>query len=128
MTDTPKPPISDEVIDQLLAGSSEPEDLTGKDGLLKQLTARLVGRVLQSEMDDHLGYEKGDPKGRKTGNSRNGITSKTVKTEFGAVEIEVPRDRAGTFEPQLVPKRQTRLRGFDEKIIALYGHSVRAST
>jgi putative transposase len=125
--DTKRPPISDELLDQLLAGVSSPEDLTGKDGLLKQLTARLVGRVLKSEMDEHLGYEKGDARGRGTGNSRNGTSTKTLKTELGAVDIEVPRDRAGTFEPQLVQKRQTRFRGFDDKILALYsrGMSVR---
>jgi putative transposase len=125
MTDDPKrPQISDELIDQLLAGISKPEDLTGKDGLLKQLTARLVGRVLHAEMDEHLGYEKGDPKGRGSGNSRNGTGTKTLKTELGAVDIEVPRDRAGTFEPQLVPKRQTRFRGFDDKILALYSRGM----
>jgi putative transposase len=128
MSDEKKPrEIPDDLIEQLLKNVSTPDDLTGKDGLLKQLTARLVGTMLQAEMDDHLGYEKGDAKGRGSGNSRNGITSKKLKTEAGAVEIEVPRDRAGTFEPKIVPKRRTRMRSFDEKILALYsrGMSVR---
>jgi putative transposase len=126
MTTTPKAksPFPDELIDQLLAGYSSPEDLTGKDGILKQLTARLVERALQAEMTDHLGYDKNDPKGRGSGNSRNGTGSKTLKTDLGAVEVEVPRDREGTFEPQLVKKRQTRFKGFDEKIVALYARGM----
>jgi putative transposase len=128
MTDEKKPrELPDELIKQLLEGVHTPEELTGKDGLLKQLTARLVGTMLKAEMDAHLGYEKGDAKGRGSGNSRNGITSKTLTTEAGSVEIQVPRDRAGTFEPKIVPKRRTRMRSFDEKILALYsrGMSVR---
>jgi putative transposase len=73
--------------------NAKPEDLTGKDGILKQLTARLVERALQTEMTEHLGYEKHDPKGRGTPNSRNGTSPKTRKTELGEVDIEVPRDR-----------------------------------
>jgi len=71
------------------------------------------------ELTDHLGYEKGDPAGRGSGNSRNGVSAKTVLTEFGEVQIEVPRDRAGTFEPQMIGKGQTRFDGFDDKIISL---------
>ena len=95
MTMAPKTPspFSDELIDRLLAGYSKPEDLTGKDGILKQLTARLVERALQSEMTEHLGYERHDPRGRGTPNSRNGTGSKTLTTEHGPVEIEVPRGR-----------------------------------
>jgi len=123
-TDTKKPTISDELIDQLLAGYSRPEDLTGKDGILKQLTARLVERALQGEMSEHLGYDKGAaPRGR-AGNTRNGASSKTLRTELGDVDIEVPRDRDGSFEPQLVKKRQTRLEGFDAKILALYARGM----
>lgn len=120
----PQSSIPDELIDQLLADYKTPEDLTGKDGILKQLTARLVERALQAEMSDHLGYEKHEPKGRGTGNSRNGVTSKTLKTELGLVPIEVPRDRQGTFEPKIVKKRQTRFDGFDDKIIALYARGM----
>jgi putative transposase len=123
-TTKPKPQFSDDLIDQLLADYKTPEDLTGKDGILKQLTARLVERALQAEMSGHLGYDKHDPSGRGSGNSRNGTGSKTLKTELGAVEIEVPRDRDGTFEPQLVKKRQTRFKGFDEKIVALYARGM----
>jgi putative transposase len=89
MTMAPKstpPAFSDEVLDQILATYTKPEDLTGKDGILKQLTARLVERALQAEMNEHLGYEKHDPKGRGTPNSRNGTTPKTLKTELGSVD------------------------------------------
>src|SRR5690554_6269340 len=103
----PDRPISNELIDELLANYENPEDLLGKDGILKQLTARLVERALEAEMTEHLGYEKHDPGGHGSGNSRNGTTGKTLKTELGPVPIEVPRDREGTFEPQLVKKRQT---------------------
>jgi transposase-like protein len=114
------PTIKPEVLDELLAGVSRPEDLTGDDGLFKQLKKALMERALGAELTYHLGYERGDPAGRKTGNSRNGHSSKTVLTEDGAMDLQVPRDRAGSFEPQLVPKGQTRLDGFDGKIISLY--------
>jgi hypothetical protein len=80
-----------------------------------------------AELTEHLGYEKGDPAGRGSGNSRNGFSSKTVIGDDGAIELAVPRDRNGSFEPQLVPKGQTRLEGFDDRIISLYarGLSVR---
>jgi putative transposase len=126
MTTAPKTPspFSDELLDQLLAGYSKPEDLTGKDGILKQLTARLVERALQGEMSEHLGYERYDPRGRGTPNSRNGTTGKTLTTDHGPVDIEVPRDRDGSFEPQLVKKRQTRFTGFDEKILGMYARGM----
>src|SRR6202521_6310499 len=100
--------FSPEILDQLLAGYSKPDDLTSDDGIFKQLKKALIERALGAELTDHLGYEKGDPAGRGKGNSRNGTSSKTVLTEDGEVEIAVPRDRAGTFEPQLIPKGQTR--------------------
>jgi putative transposase len=126
MTMAPKTPspFSDEVLDQILANYTKPEDLTGKDGILKQLTARLVERALQSEMSEHLGYEKHDPKGRGTPNSRNRTSPKTLKTELGEVDIEVPRDREGSFEPQLVRKRQSRFTGFDTKILGMYARGM----
>ncbi|WP_294124323.1 IS256 family transposase, partial [Sphingomonas sp.] len=113
--------------DQLLAGYEKPEDLTGADGLFKQLKKALIERALGAELTDHLGYEKGDPAGRGSGNSRNGTSAKTILSEDGELMIEVPRDRAGSFEPQLIAKGQTRFDGFDEKIISLYarGMSVR---
>jgi transposase-like protein len=95
--------------------------LTGPDGLLKQLTKTLIETALNEEMTEHLGYEKHDPAGAGTGNIRNGTRSKSVLTEStGHVEIEVPRDRAGTFEPQIVKKRQRRLSGVDEVVLSLY--------
>jgi putative transposase len=95
--------------------------LTGPDGLLKQLTKTLIETALNEEMTEHLGYEKHDPAGAGTGNIRNGTRGKTVLTEStGHVEIEVPRDRAGTFEPQIVKKRQRRLNGVDEIVLSLY--------
>src|SRR5688572_11587070 len=119
--------IKDEVLDELLRGYSGPDDLLGEDGLFKELKKRLLERALGAELSDHLGYEKGDPAGRGSGNSRNGHSVKTVLSEDGAIEIAVPRDRNGTFEPQLVPKGQRRIDGFDERIISLYarGLSVR---
>jgi putative transposase len=117
-------PFSDELLDQLLAGYSKPEDLTGKDGILKQLTARLVERAMQGEMTEHLGYEPHEFKGRGVPNSRNGTSAKTLKTDQGPMEVEVPRDRNGSFEPQLIKKRQTRFAGFDEKILSMYARGM----
>jgi Transposase, Mutator family len=98
--------------------------LTGPDGLLKQLTKTVIETALNEEMTDHLGYEKHDPAGAGTGNIRNGTRAKTVLTEAsGHVEVEVPRDRAGTFEPQIVKKRQRRLNGVDEIVLSLYAKS-----
>lgn len=95
--------------------------LTGPEGLLKQLTKAVLETALNEEMTEHLGYAKHDPSGAGTGNIRNGNRSKTVLTEnTGQVEIDVPRDRAGTFEPQIVKKRQRRLNGVDEVVLSLY--------
>jgi transposase-like protein len=101
--------ITPELLDQLLANYQKPEDLTGEEGLFKQLKKALIERALGAELTEHLGYEKGDPAGRGSGNSRNGASSKTVSTEDGEIEISVPRDRVGSFEPQLIGKHQTRL-------------------
>lgn len=95
--------------------------LTGPDGLLKALTKTMLETALNEELTDHLGYDKHDPAGQGSGNIRNGTRSKTVLTDtHGPVEIEVPRDRAGTFEPQIVRKRQRRLNGVDEMVLSLY--------
>jgi putative transposase len=119
--------IRDELIEELLQGYGSPADLLGEEGLFRELKKRLLERALGAELSEHLGYEKGDPAGRGTGNSRNGHSSKTVLGDDGAIEIAVPRDRNGSFEPQLVAKGQTRLDGFDDRIISLYarGLSVR---
>lgn len=116
--------ITPELLDQLLANYSKPEDLTGADGLFKQLKKALIERALGAELTEHLGYEKGDPAGRGSGNSRNGASSKTILTEDGEIEISVPRDRAASFEPQLIAKGQTRLDGFDDKILSLYARGM----
>ena len=116
--------IKKEVLDELLAGYEKPEDLLGEEGLFKQLKKALLERALGAELTHHLGYEKGDPAGRGTGNARNGSYAKTVLTEDGAVEIDVPRDRNASFAPQIVPKGETRLDGFDEKVISLYARGL----
>ena len=119
--------IRKEVLDELLSQYTKPEDLTGPDGLLKRLTGALVERALHAEMHDHLGYEPHAEEGRGSGNSRNGTTAKTLTTEHGPMRVEIPRDRNGTFEPQLVKKHQRRFSGFDGKILSMYarGMSVR---
>jgi putative transposase len=121
---TTKTAMPAELLDQLLANYGKPEDLTGDDGLFKQLKKALIERALSAELTEHLGYEKGDPAGRGTGNSRNGTSPKTLLTDDGTVEISVPRDRAATFEPKLVQKGQTRFDGFDDKILSLYARGM----
>ncbi len=113
----------DELIDELLAGV-DPTELLGPDGLLKQLQKRAVETALEAELSEHLGYEKHDPAGRGSGNSRNGTTPKTVLTDTGTLDLDVPRDREGSFEPKLVPKHVRRLPGFDDKVIALYARGL----
>ncbi len=113
----------DQLLDQMLKGKT-PEEILGKDGVLKGLTKRLVERALEGELTAHLGYEKHAAEGRNTGNSRKGTTAKNVLTGSGGLEIEVPRDRAGEFDPQLVKKGQRRLPGFDDKVIALYARGL----
>jgi transposase-like protein len=121
---TRKKSKQDTLIDELLEDCQDPKDILGKNGLLKQLTKRLVERTLEAELSGHLGYEPHSIKGRGSGNNRNGKGHKTVQSDTGALEIEVPRDRNGTFEPQLVKKRQRRLEGFDDKVIALYARGL----
>jgi putative transposase len=114
-------PISDELIDGWLAEGRKPEDV---HTLLKQITKAVVERAMQAEMTQHLGYERHDPAGNNSGNSRNGVTRKTLKGDFGEVEIETPRDRNGEFEPQFVRKNQTRWTGFDDKILSMYARGM----
>lgn len=128
MTKEVRTKIDPALIDSLLSGYERPEDLTGEDGLFRQLKKALIERALGAELSHHLGYEKHDVSGRGSGNNRNGTSSKTLLTEDGELSIEVPRDRNGDFEPLLVRKGQTRFDGFDEKIVSMYarGMSVRA--
>lgn len=115
---------SPDLIDRLLAGYQKPEDLLGEHGLLKQLTKAVVERALQAEMAAHLGHAKNETVTNPAGNARNGKSSKTLKGEFGELPIEIPRDRHGSFEPQLIPKHQTRWTGFDDKILSLYARGM----
>jgi len=116
--------ISDEVIDQLLAGARTEEELAGPGGLLAQLTKRLVERAMEAELTEHLGYEPHQEPPGGAGNTRNGSTPKTLITDQGRVPIDAPRDRDSSFEPQIVRKRQRRFKGFDEKILALYSRGL----
>jgi putative transposase len=110
--------IRKELIDELIAGSGG--SLIGPDGLVKELTKALVERMLEGELNHHLGYGKHEVAGYGTGNSRNGKSRKTLKGEAGEMTIAVPRDRNGTFEPKLIEKHQTRFEGFDTKILSMY--------
>src|SRR6266550_36373 len=112
------------LIDKLLADYKNPEDIIGENGLLKQLTKALLERAMQSEMTEHLGYEKHDPAGHNSGNSRNGATIKTLKGDFGEMPLETPRDRNGSYEPKIIGKGQTRFTGFDDKIISMYARGM----
>lgn len=112
------------LIDGLLSDYKNPEDLLGENGILKQLTKAVVERALEAEMEHHLGHARHEPVNNATGNTRNGRSRKTLKGEFGEMPIDIPRDRAGNFEPQLIGKHQTRWSGFDDKIISLYARGM----
>ena len=113
--------VDQELARQLLARAREEGvEVTGTSGLLGQMVKSVLEAALAEEMTDHLGYEHGDPAGRGSGNSRNGSTAKTLLTESGPVELETPRDRAGTFEPVIVAKGQRRLEGLDKIVLGLY--------
>ena len=116
--------IRRELIDELLKDYETPQDILGEGGLLKELTKAVIERCLETELDTHLGYPRHGRKGNAAGNMRTGHSQKTLKGEQGHVDIEVPRDRQGSFEPQLVKKGQTRLEGFDDKILALYARGM----
>ena len=116
--------INTDLIDELLKDYKQPDDVLGDNGLLKQLTKAVLERAMQAELSHHLGYDKHDPKGNKSGNSRNGKSKKTLKGDFGTLPLEVPRDRNSTFEPQIIPKHQTRFTGFDDKILSLYARGM----
>jgi putative transposase len=116
--------LRDELIDELLAGARTEEEIIGPGGVLAQLTRRLVERAMDAELTEHLGYERGQAPPGGVGNARNGTTPKTLHTDHGSVRVETPRDRQGSFEPLLLPKRRSRFVGLDEKIIALYARGV----
>jgi putative transposase len=112
--------ISEKLLDELLKDYKGPEDLLGKEGIMQQLKKRLIERAMSAEMTDHLGYEKHSTDGHNSGNSRNGNSSKKVISDDSMLDISIPRDRNGDFEPQIVPKNKRRFDGFDEKIISMY--------
>ena len=116
--------IRDELLDELLKGYEKPEDLLGEEGIIQELTKRLLERALEGEMVDHLGYLKHAPEGNGSGNSRNGHGEKTVTGKSGKMKLKVPRDRRSEFEPQIVGKRQKRFDGFDDRIISLYARGM----
>jgi transposase-like protein len=120
-TAKPDRSMTDEQLISMLVDRARSEglQLTGEGGLLQQLTKRVLESALEGEITDHLGYDRHDPAGKNSGNSRNGTRTKTVVTDVGPVEVRVPRDVAGTFEPQLVRKRQRRLSGVDEMVLSL---------
>ncbi len=121
---TKKHEVPEELLASLLADYKKPEDLIGENGLLKQLTKRLVEKALEAELTEHLGHDRHQTVANTSGNTRNGKSKKTLKGEFGELPIEVPRDRKGSFEPQLIPKHQTRWAGFDDKIVSLYARGM----
>jgi putative transposase len=114
----------DELIKEHLAQGKHPKELLAEGGLLKQLTKAIVERCLETEMEDHLGYEKGERAGKGSENRRNGYSKKMLTTEQGDINLGIPRDRNAEFDPQVVSKRQTRLEGFDDKILAMYARGM----
>ena len=116
--------IPEGVLEALMKDLGRPGDLTGPDGLLKRLTAALVERVLDAELTEHLGYPKHGSDEKGEGNSRNGHSKKRLRSDQGPLDIEVPRDRTGSFAPQLVKKHDRTFNGFDDKIVALYARGM----
>jgi transposase-like protein len=112
--------LIDHMLDQLDLKGMTQEEIHGQEGLLKQLTGKLLSRILNAETDEHLGYEKHSSNGDNSGDSRNGYSEKTVLTENQSAVILVPRDRNGTFEPAILPKHQRRLSFFNDQIISMY--------
>jgi putative transposase len=124
-SDRPPVGVPDELVEALLEQvKSQGLELLGEGGVLAGLTKTILERALDEELTDHLGYERGDPAGRGSGNSRNGATAKRVLSEIGAVDLEIPRDRAGSFTPAIVPKGTTRLAKFNENIVAFYAQGM----
>ena len=116
--------ISKEVLQELLKEYKNPEDLLGENGILKELTKALVESALGAELTDHLGYEKHGTEEKEHANRRNGSSKKTVRSDQGPIEIEVPRDRDASFEPKLVAKHQREIPGFSDKILSMYARGM----
>ena len=116
--------IKKEILDELLKDYSNPEDLLGESGIIKQLTKALLERALAGEMTHHLGYQKHAQSGRNGGNSRNGKNRKSIISNDGKFQLQVPRDRNATFDPKIIKKRQKRFDGFDDKIISMYARDM----
>ncbi|MEX2381670.1 MAG: IS256 family transposase [Opitutales bacterium] len=119
-----KPKIKDELIDELLANYTGPDDLVGPDGILTELKKRLINRVMDSELTTHLGYDKHERADAQKANSRNGHSPKSVRSTDGKISVNVPRDRDGDFEPLLIPKHQRHFDGFDSCIVSLYSRGL----
>lgn len=111
----------EELLENIDFASLTPEQITGENGLLKQLTKRVIEKAMEAEITDHLGYEKHDSSSKNTANSRNGKSKKTIKTQIGEVDLNIPRDRDGDFEPAIIKKHQRRVDLFNDKIISMYG-------
>jgi transposase-like protein len=116
--------ITKEVLDELLKECKGPDDFYGPEGLVKQLNKALIERMLQADLTEHIGYEKSESGATPRGNRRTGKSSKTLRTDQGPMEIAVPRDRDGNFEPKIIGKHQREWRGFDDKILAMYSHGM----
>ena len=114
--------IYDSIADQLIDSGAALSQLFEKDGLLKQLTKSLLEKALEGEMNHHLGYPRNQRSNKV--NSRNGSSSKTLTTDTGKLDISVTRDRSSDFEPQIIPKRVTKIKGLDDKIISMYARGL----
>lgn len=114
----------EEILGEIDFKNLTPEQITGENGLLKQLTKRVIEKAMEAEMTDHLGYEKHDTASKKTTNTRNGKSSKSIKTQIGEVDISIPRDRDGDYEPHVIKKHQRRFDIFDDKILSMYSRGM----
>lgn len=124
MKEISMPKFKEELLDELLKEYKKPDDLIGGQGILNQLKKALLERALKGEMTHHLGYSKHSQEGKNSGNSRNGTSSKKIITEDGELDLDIPRDRNGDFEPQIIKKNQRRFDGFDDKILSLYARGM----
>ena len=119
--------ITDDLIDELVKDCKTADDVVGSQGVVKELTKRLLERILDTELTTHLGYEKNKPQEKNAGNARNGHSGKTILTGEDEIELKIPRDRKGKFEPAAIPKHQRRFEGFDQKITSLYARGMNLS-